>query len=127
MATRSFLNAKLHRIRTTGCHLDYVGSVSICRVIMAEAGIDELEQVDVVNLSNGERWTTYAIPDDRPGTFQMNGGGARLAVVGDRCVVMTYAQLDLDEVAAPRVVHFDDADVHNLHWSRADEQLGLRS
>lgn len=90
---RNYLAAKLHRIVVTAASVDYVGSVSIDSTLMADVGIDPYEQVHVVNLSNGERWITYAVPGER-GEFALNGGGARLGVVGDRCVVMTYQQSD---------------------------------
>lgn len=90
---RTFVGAKLHRITVTDKSLGYNGSVAIDRRLMALVGIEPFEQVHVVNLNNGQRWVTYALPDDEtPGKFSLNGGGARLGEIGDRCVVMTYRQ-----------------------------------
>ena len=88
---RTFVVAKIHDLTVTDAHLRYIGSVTIDAHLLAAAGIDPYEQVDIVNLNNGARWTTYALPGD-PGVFTLNGGGARLGVIGDRCVVMTYRQ-----------------------------------
>jgi aspartate 1-decarboxylase len=71
--------------------VNYHGSVSIDSELMAAADIHEYEQVTVVNLSNGNRWETYAIAGLK-GQFTLNGGGARLGELGDACVVLTYRQ-----------------------------------
>ncbi|HQW74854.1 MAG TPA: aspartate 1-decarboxylase [Ornithinibacter sp.] len=102
---RTFVHAKIHDLTVTGAHLRYVGSVTIDASILEEVGIAGYEQVDVVNLNNGNRWTTYALPGD-PGVFTLNGGGARLGVAGDRCVVMAYEQGEV--FAGARVVFVDD-------------------
>ena len=86
---RRFVGAKIHEIRVTGKSVRYVGSVSICPRLMDAAGIEPFEEVQVVNLNNGERWYTYALAG-RPGEFLLNGGGARLGEIEDHCVVMTY-------------------------------------
>ena len=90
---RQYVTAKIQRIAVTDKSLNYNGSVSICPELMKAAGIREYERVDVVNLANGERWSTYAIPA-AVGAFTLNGGGARLGEVGDRCVIMTYGMQD---------------------------------
>jgi uncharacterized damage-inducible protein DinB/aspartate 1-decarboxylase len=90
---KQFIAAKIHGIVATDRSVDYHGSVGICAQLMAAAGIDPYEQVQVVNLRTGDRWITYAIAD-RPGTFALNGGSARLGEVGDRCLVMTYQVSD---------------------------------
>ena len=91
--SRTYVAAKLHGLAVTACRLDYHGSVTIPAELLEAAGIDAFEQVHVVNLANGKRWVTYALPGE-PGAFELNGGGAHLGVVGDRCVVMTYRQAD---------------------------------
>lgn len=91
MITRTYVNAKIHGIRVTDKSIHYHGSVTIGRDFMELAGIDEYEQVDIVDLNNGNRWTTYAIAGPE-GVFTLNGGGARLGEIGDECVIMTYAQ-----------------------------------
>lgn len=88
--TATYIAAKLHGITVTDASLDYPGSVGISRDLLDTAGIDPYEQVHVVNLSTGDRWITYALSVDAPGVFTLNGGGARLGMVGDRCVVMSF-------------------------------------
>jgi aspartate 1-decarboxylase len=86
---RSWVTAKLHGIRVTDASVEYHGSVTIGADLMDAAGIEHGEQVHVVNLSTGGRWVTYALPGPE-GVFTLNGGGARLGVPGDQCVVMTF-------------------------------------
>jgi aspartate 1-decarboxylase len=90
---RTYVAAKLHGIAVTSSQVDYHGSVTIDLNLLRAAGIDPYEQVQVVNLATGGRWTTYVIPGGAH-EFALNGGGARLGVVGDRCVVMTYHAAD---------------------------------
>jgi len=110
MRLRKMLNGKLHRIRVTAAEVNYVGSVGIDEDFMDAAGIQTNEQVDIVNVTNGERWTTYAIPAKRGSkTMSLNGGGARKGVVGDVLIVMAY--ISTDESTTPRVVFFDEDNV----------------
>lgn len=104
---RTWVGAKLHGVRVTDASVDYHGSVGIDAELMATAGIEPFEQVHVVNLNTGGRWVTYALPVDQRGAFTLNGGGARLGVVGDTCVVMTYRTGDEYEPAS--VLFFDVA------------------
>ena len=119
---RSYVAAKLHGIAVTAASVTYNGSVTIGADLMDAVGIDPYEQVDVVNLSTGGRWTTYALPG-APGVFSLNGGGARLGVVGDRCVVMTY-RLDEEFAGAP-VAFCDEANriVRTITYPGADPDL----
>lgn len=87
---RCYVAAKLHGIQVTGKAVEYHGSVSVCPHLLRAAGIEPYEQVHVVNLSTGARWVTYALEGD-PGAFTLNGGGARMGEVSDRCVLMTFA------------------------------------
>jgi aspartate 1-decarboxylase len=105
---RTYVLAKLHGIAVTAANVDYHGSVTIGQVLMAGAAIEPYEQVHVVNLNSGQRWVTYAIPGEGP-VFELNGGGARLGVVGDRCVVMAYGQAE--SFPGARVLELDD---HNM-------------
>ena len=92
---KRYIAAKLHGITVTEIAAEYNGSVVICTALLELVGIEPYEAVDVVNLDNGNRWTTYALPGHKPhGIFSLNGGGARLGIVGDRCVVMTYQLAD---------------------------------
>ncbi len=88
---RAYCHAKIHDIVVTECILDYEGSVEIDSTLLRAAGIEPYEVVHVVNLSSGERWTTYALPSDVRGRFSLNGGGARLGLPGDKCVVMAFS------------------------------------
>lgn len=107
MRLKRLLSGKLHRIRVTEAQVNYIGSVGIDEDFMDAAGIQINQEVEIVNLTNGARWTTYAIPATRgSGTMSLNGGGARLGVTGDLLVVMVY---DLtDEPIVPKVVFFGD-------------------
>lgn len=87
---REYISAKLHRITVTDASVDYNGSATISADLLEAAGIDAYERIHIVNLNTGGRWDTYALPTTRIGVFELNGGGARLGVIGDRCVVMTY-------------------------------------
>ena len=88
---RTYVGAKIHGITVTDKSVDYHGSVSIDGTLLERAGIEPYEQVHIINLSTGARWVTYALPGPT-GAFTLNGGGARLGEVGDRCVVLTYRQ-----------------------------------
>jgi aspartate 1-decarboxylase len=92
---RTFVAAKLHGIVVRDKSVKYHGSVAVGRDLMEASGMKPFERVDVVNLTTGARWTTYILPDDRPGWFSLNGGGARLGELGDECVLMTYVQAEV--------------------------------
>lgn len=109
---RPFLRAKIHRARVTRCELDYVGSITIDRYLLAAADLLPLEQVDVYNLTRGTRFTTYCIPGE-PGSGEVgvNGAAAHLAAVGDLVIIAAYTLLDREDVPhhEARVVLVDDA------------------
>lgn len=87
---KRYVTAKLQNIGVTDKSVHYHGSVGICKKLMKASGIEEYEAVQIANLQNGARWTTYAIPLDDEGAFTLNGGSARLGEKGDECVVMTF-------------------------------------
>ena len=97
----TFLKAKLHRATITSADMDYEGSISLGRELCRAAGLLEFEQVDVLDINNGARFTTYVIYGE-PGQVQVNGAAARLVMAGDRIIVISYAQLAPDEVAGHR-------------------------
>ena len=107
---RTMLKAKIHRATVTGADLDYVGSVSLDPALMAAADIVEFEQVHVLDIDNGNRLVTYAI-EGEDGEVCLNGAAAHLVDIGDRVIVISYAEYDGDEVAdhEPTVVHVDTA------------------
>ena len=99
MNTIRLMHAKLHRVRVTSANVDYVGSISIDPDLMEKVGILPLEEVDIVNLNNAERWSTYAIPGTR-GSKEIcpNGGAALLCEVGDILIIYAYEQCDRNKV-----------------------------
>jgi aspartate 1-decarboxylase len=109
------LKSKIHRATVTAADLNYIGSVSIDPVLLAAADILEHEQVTVLDVNNGARFETYAIVG-APGEICLNGAAARLVHVGDIVIILTYADLEADELAdhRPRVVHVDDKNVETL-------------
>lgn len=107
---RTLLLAKIHNAYLTGANVNYVGSISIDQSLLDAAGILPYEQVQVVNVNNGERLITYAITAPaHSGVVELNGAAARLGVMGDRVIIMTYAQLTPAEALEhqPRVVFVD--------------------
>jgi aspartate 1-decarboxylase len=107
----TMMKAKLHRATVTQCDLLYEGSISIDQDLLDRAGILAHEQVDVLNINNGERFTTYAIPAPRgSGAFGINGAAARRAQKGDKIIVVTYCQIPAEEARnyQPNVVLLGD-------------------
>lgn len=107
----TMMKAKLHRATVTQADLHYEGSIAIDRDLLDAAGIYPHEQVDVLNINNGARFTTYAIEAPRGSkTFGVNGAAARLVQKGDRIIVVTYCQMPAEEARnyAPGVVLLND-------------------
>ncbi len=105
---RVMLKSKIHRARVTETNIDYEGSITIDRDLMAAADILPYEQVHVFNVTNGARFETYAI-QGKPGEICLNGAAARLAVKGDIVIIITYAHVPGDEApkTKPRIVKVD--------------------
>ncbi|HEY6533104.1 MAG TPA: aspartate 1-decarboxylase [Acidimicrobiales bacterium] len=105
---RRMMKSKIHRARVTDANLHYVGSITLDTRLMDLADIREWEQVQVVDIDNGARFETYAIPGG-PGDVCLNGAAARLVQPGDRIIVITYGDYDDAELEGyePRVVHVD--------------------
>lgn len=90
----TMLKAKLHRATVTGADLDYEGSIAIDRDLLDVSGLLPYEQVDVLNISTGSRFTTYAIEAPRGSReVSVNGAAARLVQKGDKLIVVGYCQL----------------------------------
>jgi len=109
---RTLLCGKIHRAYVTAADVDYVGSITIDADLMAAAGLLAHERVQVVDITNGARLETYAIPGPAGGgTVQLNGAAARLVHAGDCVIIMAYG--DFEEAEArrwqPRVVLVDEA------------------
>jgi aspartate 1-decarboxylase len=108
----TLLKGKVHRAMVTQCDLHYEGSISVDASLLERAGILAHEQVDVLNINNGERFTTYAIPAPAgSGTIGVNGAAARLAQKGDLVIIIAYARMEEAEAKSfqPRVVLVDAA------------------
>jgi len=91
----TMLKAKIHRARVTQCDMNYEGSISIDQDWLDEVGISPNEQVDVLNINTGARFTTYAISAGRGSkTIGINGAAARLAQPDDLVIILAYAQMD---------------------------------
>ena len=107
--TVTLLKSKLHRIRVTESKLDYTGSLTIDEDLMDAVGMFNYERLLVANVNNGERFETYAIRGPRgSGVCCLNGAAAHKGKVGDRLIVMAFAQMDEDEARGwvPRIKHF---------------------
>ena len=107
----TMMKAKLHRAAVTQADLHYEGSISIDADLLDAAGILPHEQVDVLNINNGERFTTYAITAPRGSKmFGINGAAARLAQPGDRIIVVAYCAVAAEEARSfqPTVVLLDE-------------------
>jgi aspartate 1-decarboxylase len=108
----TMLKCKLHRARVTHAELDYEGSCAIDGRLLDLAGINEYEQIQIYNVGNGERFTTYAIrAENGSGIISVNGAAAHKARVGDRVIICTYCDLDAREVKVhkPKLVYLDEA------------------
>ena len=103
------LKSKLHRGRVTQACLHYEGSVTVDKDLLKAAGILPFEQVDVYNVTNGARFTTYAI-EGAPGEITINGAAAHLAKAGDRVIICAYAEMDEREAKAfkPSILLLDE-------------------
>lgn len=92
------VKSKIHRVRVTGADLNYIGSITIDEDLMDAANVIRGEKVQVVNNNNGERLETYVIPGPRgSGELTLNGAAARKVAVGDVLILITYAQMDIEE------------------------------
>lgn len=107
---RTMLKSKLHRVTVTHSELDYEGSCAIDTVLLDAANIREYEQIHIYNVTNGERFTTYAIAAEaESGIISVNGAAARRAAPNDILIIATYANYHEDELLnyAPQLVYID--------------------
>ena len=107
----TMLKGKIHRAVVKQAELNYVGSITIDPKLMEAAGILEYEQVQIVDVENGNRFETYTI-DGEPGSGMicLNGAASRQVQVGDHVIIMAYCQMDAKETAdhKPKVVFVDE-------------------
>ncbi|MGB7651036.1 MAG: aspartate 1-decarboxylase [Gallionella sp.] len=108
---RIMLNAKLHRVHVTHSELHYEGSCAIDDDLLDAADILEYQKIDIYNVTNGERFSTYAIRAQRgSGLISVNGAAAHKANPGDILIVASYVMLDEKELARfhPKLVYVDE-------------------
>ncbi|WP_373018247.1 aspartate 1-decarboxylase [Thiomicrorhabdus sp.] len=106
----TLLKCKLHRVTTTHAELDYEGSCAIDGHLMEVAGIREYEQIQIYNINNGKRFTTYAIrAEDNSGIISVNGAAAHKASPNDLLIIATYASMSEAEADQfkPKLVYVD--------------------
>jgi aspartate 1-decarboxylase len=120
---RNMLKSKIHRATVTDANINYEGSITIDRDLMDAADMLPYEQVHVLNINNGARFTTYIIEGERgKGDICLNGAAARLAVKGDLVIILTYAEVPDDQLKdyRPKVVHVN---AKNVRTPALDEIL----
>ncbi|GAH48238.1 unnamed protein product [marine sediment metagenome] len=107
---RIMLKSKIHRARVTNLNIDYEGSITIDQNLLEEADILPYEQVQVLNLNNGARFSSYAIEGERgSGGICLNGAAARLVAKGDIVIILTYCHVEDDQAHQflPKLVYVD--------------------
>ena len=105
------LESKIHRATVTDANLNYTGSVTLDENLMDAAGLVENQQVEIYNLHNGNRFSTYVIKGKRDSQIVcLNGAAARLVHPGDQVIIAAYAYMDRDEAKLfmPKIVHVDE-------------------
>ncbi|ALO25919.1 aspartate 1-decarboxylase [Leptospira borgpetersenii serovar Ballum] len=106
------MKGKIHRATVTDADLNYEGSLTVDMDLVDAAGMRVYEKVSVVNINNGARFETYIIEGKRgSGEICLNGAAARLGMKGDKIIIITYAQVEENELPIdyiPKVVHVDE-------------------
>jgi len=108
---RSMLKSKIHRATVTGADVDYEGSITIDQELMDAARLVEFEQVDIYNIANAQRFSTYVIKGERgKGEICLNGAAAKLVSIGDLLIICSYSLYDEEEVLnhRPVLVYVDE-------------------
>ncbi len=128
---REMLKSKIHRATVTHSDLHYVGSLTIAADLMEAASLLPNEKVDLVNINNGARLSTYVIEGPSgSGVIGINGAAARLAQVGDVVIIISYATVSDEEArqARPRVVFVDENNrITSLGHDTADSPPGTNT
>ncbi len=107
----NMLKSKIHRATVVQSELDYVGSITVDEDLMEASGIYEYEKVQIADVDNGNRFETYVIAGKRgSGMICLNGAAAHMVNIGDKIIIMSYAQMTPEEVKdnKPKVVFVDD-------------------
>jgi aspartate 1-decarboxylase len=105
------LKSKIHRATVTGADVDYEGSITVDKELMGVAKLVEYEKVDIYNISNGQRFSTYVIKGEQgKGEIRLNGAAAKLVSVGDLIIICSYSHHDEKEIGKhkPVIVHVDE-------------------
>lgn len=105
------LQAKLHRATITDANLNYVGSITIDSALLKKASLRVGQKVEIANINNGARFSTYIMEGaESSGTICLNGAAARLAQVGDKVIIMAFASYEEAELKyyAPTILQLDD-------------------
>ena len=108
---KSFLSSKIHKATITDSQIDYEGSCAIDISLLNAAGISVHEKIDIYNITNGERFTTYAIKGKaETGNISINGACCHKASIGDKIIICTYVDIDSKEIKnhKPKVIHVND-------------------
>ncbi|MBL6974507.1 MAG: aspartate 1-decarboxylase [Deltaproteobacteria bacterium] len=101
MFSRKFLIGKIHRATVTGADVDYMGSITVDPVLLEKSGILPLEEVEVWDVTNGERLSTYTLPGEPDsGQVMLNGAAARRVHVGDKIIICAYGTFDGDALGS---------------------------
>ncbi len=109
--TITMLHSKIHRATVTDANLNYVGSITIDRELLEASNMRVGQKIDIVNVNNGERFSTYIIPGERgKRDICLNGAAARKVAVGDKIIIIAYTQLSEKEADEykPKIVILDD-------------------
>ncbi|MDH3626941.1 MAG: aspartate 1-decarboxylase [Acidobacteriota bacterium] len=124
---RTMLRSKVHRIAVTGCDVEYEGSLTLDRMLMDAADMVPYEKIDVYDVDNGNRFSTYLI-EGEPGNGEccVNGAAARLVELGDKLIIASYAEVAADDLSDYRpTVVLIGAGNHIKHV-KEDEAAGVR-
>jgi len=104
------LKSKIHQARVTEKNIEYNGSITIDRDLMDKADLREYEKVEIYDIENGERFSTYVIEGERgKGEIILNGAAARKVEKGDRLIIASYAIIDKEESFKPRIIILDES------------------
>lgn len=114
---RTMLLSKIHRAIVTQRDLNYVGSITIDQNLLDASGMKEFERVEIFNISNGNRFSTYILAGEaNSGIIGVNGAAARLVSIGDKIIIVNYAQMTEEEITnyKPTIIIVEDEE--NLHY-----------
>jgi len=105
---RTLLKSKIHRATVTGAYLNYEGSIAVDPQLCRTADLKEFEKIDIYNVNNGARFSTYII-FGKEGEVSLNGAAARMVQIGDLVILASYAEYDEDELEnhKPKIVLVD--------------------